>query len=117
MRIDGTYTLLPDCDSACSSLHRRFPPDPHQQQKHQHPHSTPPDNDTLFFFLAPTSIQKADQDCYVISTHHGRVKHDEYRPRVLSFPAGWTPDKAFRNCGNGIDGSGGHSGNSELELA
>lgn len=73
--ISGTYTLLPKCGQAMSSLHVKQPADPDQ----------PP----LYFFLDPSRCGDVADDRYVFSTSIERLDYTMERDIIASIAPTW----------------------------
>ena len=76
-RLSGTYTLLPKCGQAMTSLHKKQPDATDE--------GLPP----LFFFLDPTRCGEAEDDCYVFTTNTERLDYDTARPVIALLDAKW----------------------------
>jgi hypothetical protein len=78
MDVRGEYDLLPNCGTACESLHRR---------------AAKPGLPTLYFFLDPRKLGPPELDCFVFSTSHNRLPDDVTRQIVLELDHGWKQSK------------------------
>ncbi len=76
--VSGDYELLPDCGTACGSLHKRK-------------ELTASDNGPLFFFLDPSRIGDPAEDCFVFSYDHRRLDYGETREVVARISSIWRP--------------------------
>lgn len=75
--ISGTYTLLPKCGQAMTSLHIKERDDKDDGL---------PD---LFFFLDPTRCGEADDDVYVFSTSTDRLEYGTERATIATLESKW----------------------------
>lgn len=69
--LSGTYTLLPRCGQAMTSLHKKDA------------------DDGLFFFFDPTRCGEAEDDCYVFSTSTERLDYGTERAVIAVLEAKW----------------------------
>ncbi|KAL8720421.1 MAG: hypothetical protein Q9225_002711 [Loekoesia sp. 1 TL-2023] len=78
----GTYQLLPNCETASTSLHRKT--------------TQEPDGSQIYFFLDPQRIPNPSPDRYVFAKTKHRLAWGEVREVIARLDAEWKPTSP--NC-------------------
>ena len=82
VEIPGVYELLPDCDAACGSLHRKLG---------DAESSFGPSQDPIFFFLDPGMLCNGALDSFVFANAHHRLPLGGTRDILAQVEKGWRP--------------------------
>ena len=82
VEIPGVYELLPDCDAACGSLHRKL---------EDAESGVGPNQDPIFFFLDPGTLCNSALDSFVFANTHHRLPLGGTRDVLAQVEKGWRP--------------------------
>jgi hypothetical protein len=88
--ISGTYRLLPKCDAACASLHKRVQP--------------ASDGRPMYFFLDPSRCHGPKDDYFVFAQTHRRLAYSEQRCELARLSPAWRPTGENASFECAVDG-------------
>jgi hypothetical protein len=88
VEIPGVYELLPDCDAACGSLHRKLG---------DAESGVGPSQDPIFFFLDPGTLCNGALDSFVFANTHHRLPLGGTRDVLAQVEKGWRPASSASN--------------------